>query len=202
MTKRSNTNNLRLMLNKDWVSNWFSEKSQYPIFLQNDLIIYKYFFWHYYFKESLLKMRIIRFSRKIILFFLISYDRKIMLKDFKLNLNTFLFKAKNIFLVLYKNKFFKSNSFYIAKKIATLIENKVRFRSTVVKKLLNDAKLVKSLLVVCKGRINGVEMAKKDFLVKGSIPFQKFHVKLNFSQVIANTLKGSVIVKVWSRFLE
>jgi ribosomal protein S3 len=74
----------------------------------------------------------------------------------------------------------------------------VNFRSGIVKKLLNDANLAKSLLVVCKGRINGVEMARKDLLVRGSIPFQRFNIKLHFSLIIANTLKGSVAIKVWS----
>lgn len=199
MAKRSNSNNLRLILNKDWLSNWFSEQSQYSTFLQNDFIIYKYFFWHLYFKDSLLKMRIIRFSKKIILFFLMSYDQNIVSKNLNLNINGSLFKAKNIFLVFYKDKFYRNNSFYIAKKIGALIENKVSFRSTIIKKLLNDANLAKSLLVVCKGRINGVEMAKKDFLVRGSIPFQKLSTKLNFSLIVANTLKGCVTIRVWSR---
>lgn len=200
MTKRSNTNNLRLMINKDWVSNWFSEKNQYPIFLQNDLIIYKYFFWHLYFKESLLKMRVIRFSKKLILFFLVSYDQKNVLKELKLNLNAFLFRARNVFLIFHKDRYFKNNSFYIAKKVVLLLENKISFRSVLVKKLLSDANLAKNLLVVCKGRINGVEMAKKDFLIKGSIPFKKFEANINFSFIVANTLKGILSVKVWSRF--
>jgi len=198
MTKRSNSNNLRLMINKDWISNWFSEQNIYSIFLQNDLIVYKYFFWHTYFKDSLLKMRIIRFSKKIILFFLIANDRDLVSKKLNLSLNTFLFRSKNVFLIFYKDRLYKNSSFYIAKKISVLIENKVNFRSGIVKKLLNDANLAKSLLVVCKGRINGVEMARKDLLVRGSIPFQRFNIKLHFSLIIANTLKGSVAIKVWS----
>lgn len=200
MTKRSNSNNLRLMINKDWISSWFSDQTQYPVFLQNDFVIYKYFFWHYYFKDLLLKMRIIRFSKKMILFFLLSCEKNNATKNLKLNLNTSLFKAKNIFLVFYRDKLYRNNSFYTAKKIGSLVENKVSFRSAIVKRLLNDANLAQGLLVVCKGRINGVEMAKKDFLVRGSIPFQKFIAKLNFSLVVANTIKGSVTIKVWSRF--
>lgn len=199
MTNRTNSNNLRLMINKDWVSNWFTEQSQFSIFLQNDLTIYKYFFWHLFFKDFLLKMRIIRFSKKVILFFLMSYDQNFIFKN--LNLNSSLFRAKNVFLVFYKDKFYKNNSFYIAKKIANLIENKINFRSIIIKKLLNeDAVLVKNYLIICKGRLNGVEMAKKDFLIKGSIPFQKFSTKLNFSLVIANTLKGLISIRVWLRF--
>lgn len=198
MSKRSNSNNLRLMINKDWISNWFSEQSQFSIFLQNDLIVYKYFFWHLFFKEFLLKMRIIRFSKKIILFFLMSYDQNFISKN--LNINGSLFRAKNVFLVFYKDKFYKNSSFYIAKKIGNLLENKINFRSIIVKKLLSDAFLVKNFLIICKGRLNGVEMAKKDFLIKGSIPFQKFSTELNFSLVIANTLKGLISIRVWLRF--
>jgi small subunit ribosomal protein S3 len=199
MSRRSNTNNLRLMINKDWLSSWFCEQTQYSIFLQNDFIIYKYFYWHSYFKDSLLKMKIIRFSKKIIVFFLTSNDKDQKAKNFNLKLNAFLFRAKSMFLVFYRDKFYRNDSFYIAKKIGKLIENKVRFRSYIVKKLLNDATLTENLLIVCKGRINNVEMARKDFLIKGSIPFQKFCSKIHFSLIIANTLKGSVAIKVWSR---
>ncbi len=217
MISRSNSNNLRLMINKDWISSWFCEQNAYSALLQNDIIIYKYFFWHQYFQNILLKMRIVRFSKKTILFFLISDEcekndfqkakknmlqktKKTLLKKqiFNLrNINISLFRTKKVFFIFFKEKYYKNNSFYIARKIATLIENKVKFRSKIIKNLIKN-RFIKNLLIVCKGRLNGVEMAKKDFLLKGSIPFQKFSFNLNFSLIIANTIKGLISVRVWT----
>lgn len=198
MGSRSNSNNLRLGMQKDWVSNWFSEKNQFYLFLQNDFIIYKFFYYHLHFKDKLLKIRVVRFSKKIVLFFLLVNQKNFLFKT--LRLNPFLFKNKDLFLVFSKEKNYKNSAFFIANKIGLLIENRVNFRSSLIKKIINDTFLAKSILIVLKGRINNVEMAKKDFLNRGSIPFQKFKTKIDFSLIVINTLKGSLSLKVWLCF--
>lgn len=214
-----NSNSSRILIKKDWVSNWFSEQNQYSCFLQNDFVFYKYFFWYLEFRDKLLKMRIIRFSKRAIFFFLVFIElknlkgffgreilrkkEKSILKKLRLSfkeINKSIFRTKSIFFVFFRIKFFRASSFYIAKKIALFLEKKVRFRSKIISKFLSKSDFIENLLIICKGRINGVEMAKKDVLVRGSIPFQRFSANINFSSIIANTKRGSVIVKVWSRY--
>jgi ribosomal protein S3 len=198
MGNRSNSNFLRIGTKKDWLSNWFVEKNQFYLFLQNDFIIYKFFYYNLYFKEKLLNLRIIRFSKKIVLFFSLVNKKNFYFK--KLKLNPLIFKNKSLFLIFIKDKNYKNNSFFIASKIGILIENKVNFRSSIIRKLIKDFFLVKNVLIVLKGRINNIEMAKKDFITKGSIPFQKLKFKIDFSLVVLNTLKGSISLKIWSCF--
>nr|YP_009476676.1 ribosomal protein S3 [Storeatula sp. CCMP1868]AVM81169.1 ribosomal protein S3 [Storeatula sp. CCMP1868] len=235
MAKRCNPNILRLSIQKDWVSNWFSEQSQYSTYLKSDFVIYRFFLYNYLLKKKLIEIRILRFSKKTILLFLLATTKQernerrkkifklkrekifnsIKSKKSKLNqkselnqiselkkfkFNPFLFKTKSIFLVFYKDWSNDNNSFFVAKNTARLLEKKVRFRSPFIKKTIYDKVIFPNLLVVCKGRINGVEMAKKDFFVRGSIPFQKFNAQIDYSSIVANTLRGSVIVRVWSIF--
>ena len=200
MAKRCNPNLIRLKIKTDWISNWFSEQDQFFKHLQNDFLLYRFFLYNRFFEDKLVKMRIIRFSKNIILTFLIKANNEERRSAFDLKkfvFNPFVFKSRRVFLVFYKNWLGFSNSFFIASNIAILLEKKIRFRSSTMNKIIFQNG-TKNLLIDCKGRLNGVEMAKKDFIIKGSIPFQKFDIKIDFSTAIANTQKGCISVLVWS----
>jgi small subunit ribosomal protein S3 len=51
--------------------------------------------------------------------------------------------------------------------------------------------------VLCKGRLNGADMASQDFLSVGSIPFQTLKAKISYGFSVANTAKGLQSLKIW-----
>jgi small subunit ribosomal protein S3 len=112
----------------------------------------------------------------------------------KLFLNT-----KNIFVGFFKinSVFLKKEVSFIAKKIALLIENRVKFRSRLIKKVVTETKELSSgVFVSCAGRLNGVDMARNDFISQGAIPFQTLHKSAYYGSAMANTAKGLLSIKV------
>ena len=92
----------------------------------------------------------------------------------------------------------KIDSVHISKKIAKLIENRVRFKSYLIKNLINQsAEICNGIKVSCKGRMNGADMASGDFMTVGSIPFQTLKAKIDYGFSVANTPKGLMSIKVW-----
>jgi small subunit ribosomal protein S3 len=87
---------------------------------------------------------------------------------------------------------------YISKKISRLIENRVRFRSFLIKNLINQTfEACSGIKVLCKGRLNGADMASSDFITVGSIPFQTLKARIDYGFSVANTPKGLQSIKVW-----
>lgn len=58
-------------------------------------------------------------------------------------------------------------------------------------------KKIIGIKVETSGRINGAEMAKKDKLIIGSIPFQELKTKIEYSCAAAITMYGLIGIKVW-----
>ena len=87
---------------------------------------------------------------------------------------------------------------YLSKKIARLIENRIRFKSFLVKNLINQTfEICEGIKVLCKGRLNGADIAGNDFLILGSIPFQTLKARIMYGFSVANTAKGLQSIKIW-----
>ena len=171
---------------------------------------------------SIFKIRICRISNNLIVELYYSFELKL-----KRNQRTIYFinkwkkwKKKKIYnvttkIVLIVNKlflsskstyvgFFKINATsvkkevsFVAKKIAMLIENRLKFRSRLIKKIIAETKeLSLGVFVLCSGRLNGVDMAKSDFISQGAIPFQTLNKNIHYGSAVANTTKGLQNIKV------
>jgi len=91
-----------------------------------------------------------------------------------------------------------NSGFYVALKIARLLEKRIKFRSKTIKLMLKKIKNnCLGLFVQCKGRINNVNIARTDKLYMGSVSLQTVNISTSYGQVIANTAKGLQCIKVW-----
>src|SRR3989339_1445958 len=86
----------------------------------------------------------------------------------------------------------------VALGIAKDIENRVAFRrimkQTIEKVMTAGAKGIKITLA---GRLNGVEIARRETLAKGKIPLITLRSNVDYTQRIAQTIYGVIGVKVW-----
>ncbi|PIR78472.1 MAG: 30S ribosomal protein S3 [Candidatus Magasanikbacteria bacterium CG10_big_fil_rev_8_21_14_0_10_36_16] len=86
----------------------------------------------------------------------------------------------------------------ISQNIAKDIENRVAFRrimkQTIEKVMLAGAKGVKITLA---GRLNGVEIARRETLSKGKIPLITIRSHVEYAGNTARTLYGAIGIKVW-----
>ena len=206
MGQKANINSLHLTSNIDWNCVWYSNEKEYPSILIEDITILNYLKSCDVLNKGseVLKVRICRISKNIVIDIQstnsLQTDSLSLLKKVVANLKKYFLGFERVFIVskVLNSNELKVDSVHISKKIAGLIENRVRFKSYLIKNLINQtAEVCKGIKVSCKGRMNGADMASSDFLTVGSIPFQTLKAKINYGFSVANTPKGLMSIKVW-----
>jgi small subunit ribosomal protein S3 len=206
MGQKANINSLHLSRTKDWNSVWYANNKEYPKVLIEDLIMLNYLKSCSISSETteVVKVRICRLSKDVIINLQLTTkldtDSVSKLKEIVSSLNKIFPNFERVFIF---SKVLTSNDLniepvHISKKIARLIENRVRFRSFLIKNLINQTfEACSGIKVSCKGRLNGADMASSDFITVGSIPFQTLKAKIDYGFSVANTPKGLQSIKVW-----
>ena len=206
MGQKANINSLHLTRNIDWNCVWYSNEKEYPSILIEDITILNYLKSCDVLNKGseVLKVRICRISKNMVIDIQstnsLQTDSLSLLKKVVANLKKYFLGFERVFIVskVLNSNELKVDSVHISKKIAGLIENRVRFKSYLIKNLINQtAEVCKGIKVSCKGRMNGADMASSDFLTVGSIPFQTLKAKINYGFSVANTPKGLMSIKVW-----
>lgn len=93
----------------------------------------------------------------------------------------------------------ETNARLVAANIADQLERRFPFRR-VVKRTLDRVlanKEVKGVKIFVKGRLNGAEMARGEFVKSGKLPLQTLRADVDYARVDAITKYGSIGVKVW-----
>lgn len=87
----------------------------------------------------------------------------------------------------------------VAAEIAGQIERRMPYRR-VIKQYLEKVmqnKEVKGVKIMIKGRLNGAEIARKEWLKKGPVPLQTIRADIDYNTATAYTTYGTIGVKVW-----
>lgn len=87
----------------------------------------------------------------------------------------------------------------MAQIIAEQIEKRIPYRR-VIKQALDriiQNKNVQGAKVMIKGRLDGAEIARKEWLSKGKIPLQTLRANIDYAWSTAYTTYGTVGIKVW-----
>lgn len=88
---------------------------------------------------------------------------------------------------------------YIAQQIAWDMERRMPFRRTIRKYLdqVIQNKDVRGAKILVSGRLDGAEIARKEWLKEGELPLQTLRADIDFAHATAFTAYGTVGVKVW-----
>ncbi len=88
---------------------------------------------------------------------------------------------------------------YLAQQIAWDLEKRLPFRRTMKKYLENimQNKEVKGAKIFLSGRLDGNEIARREWLSKGSLPLQTLRADVDYGQATAFNSYGTVGVKTW-----
>jgi ribosomal protein S3 len=206
MGQKANINSLHLTRNVDWNCAWYSNEKEYSDVLTQDLTVFNYLkSCDILNKDSeVLKIRICRISKNVVIDIQLTNSLEFhslsLLKGVASNLKKYFPDFERVFIVskVLSSNELKIDSVHISKRIAKLIENRVRFKSYLIKNLINQsAEICNGIKVSCKGRMNGADMASGDFITVGSIPFQTLKTKIDYGFSVANTPKGLMSIKVW-----
>jgi small subunit ribosomal protein S3 len=88
---------------------------------------------------------------------------------------------------------------YVAQQIAWDLEKRMKFRRTMKKYLeqVEQNRDVKGVKIYLSGRLDGNEIARREWLAKGSIPLQTLRADIDFGTATARTTAGAIGIKVW-----
>lgn len=86
----------------------------------------------------------------------------------------------------------------VAEGVAKDIENRLPYRRVIKQ---NMERVMKAggmgVKIALAGRLNGVEIARREKMAQGKIPLITFRSNVDYATVTAKTLQGSIGVKVW-----
>ncbi|MEX2145142.1 MAG: 30S ribosomal protein S3 [Candidatus Spechtbacterales bacterium] len=93
----------------------------------------------------------------------------------------------------------EANASLIALNVAEQLERRIPFRR-VIKRTLDRVvshREVQGVKIAVKGRLNGTEMARAEFVKQGKLPLQTLRADIDYAHEEAITKYGVIGVKVW-----
>jgi len=198
----------RLQKLEDWISRWF-EKKKFAQYLQEDFEIRK-FLEKKIGQLGVEKIEIERSANKINI--IINTARPGLLigrsgrgvEELRKELINKVIKskkgeAKEIKIEVREVKDVWASAALLAKHMAQQIEKRTPYRRVLKQALAKamSSKKVKGVRVEVAGRLDGIEIARREWLQKGQLPRQTIRADVDYAQTTAYCSYGTVGIKVW-----
>ena len=213
MGNKIHPTNFRLGVIHNWKSRWLNRKL-FRYFLEEDLKV-REFLTKQYNRMGLGEVEIERSGDNLVVIVSTAKPGLIIgrggtgLTDLKKKLEEIVkklrFKSKystgkwELKLAVNEIKKADSEAKIVAQNIASDLEKRIPFRRS-MKGALERVMAQKGVLGVkinLAGRLNGSEMARREWLSKGKVPLQTLRANINYAQEEALTVYGKIGVKVW-----
>ncbi|TSC53033.1 MAG: 30S ribosomal protein S3 [Parcubacteria group bacterium LiPW_39] len=199
----------RLGMTHNWKSRWFN-KAKYQQFLKEDFII-RSFLIKKLAKSGLDKVEIERFINSVNVIIHAARPGLIIgrggsgIEDLRGEIKRLLHKKLgtplkiDLRLSIEEVKQPESRAAIAAQALVEQIEKRIRFRRVMKQGLekITQSKDVQGAKIMIKGRLDGNEIARREWLRKGSIPLHTMRANIDYAQATAFTTYGTVGVKVW-----
>jgi small subunit ribosomal protein S3 len=87
----------------------------------------------------------------------------------------------------------------VAQSVTEQIEKRIPYRRAMKQAVerVMQSKDVQGVKIMIKGRLDGAEIARKEWLARGKMPLQTLRANVDYASVTAYTTYGTVGVKVW-----
>ncbi len=200
MGQKVSPTGLRIGINKDWESKWYTEKD-YAKYLNNDYKIRKYLTKKFK-NNGLAQIVIERNPKRTEIFIhtskpgLIIGQSGVEIEKIKKEISKLVGEQVQISVVEIKNP--DLNAQLVADTIAHNIENRVSFRVAQKKAIRNTMKAgAKGIKTVTSGRLGGVEIARSEGYSEGTVPLHTLRADVDYATSEADTTYGKIGVKVW-----
>lgn len=200
MGQKVHPKGFRLGVVEEWDTTWYAE-GNYAELLQEDLEIRKYLKEHLY-KAGISKIKISRRANQITVDLYTARPGLIIGragKDVAMIRNALIKKiGKQIQLNIHEERNAEVNAQLVAESLAGQLERRISFRramkQAVSKVLRAHAKGVK---IKCGGRLDGSEIARKEWYRVGSVPLHTLRAKIDYGFAEAMTIYGKIGIKAW-----
>ena len=192
----------RLQVNKNWSSRWFAGKD-YAKQLHEDLKIRKFILSELGMRAGIATVEIERNANQVSVTINTAKPGVVIgrggagaleLKSKLARLTTGKIKDVNVFEV--KNP--DGNAQIIADNVAQQLERRIAFKRATRQAVEKAQKVgVKGIKIMVGGRLNGAEIARSEFVIKGKIPLATINAQIDYATSKAKTTYGILGVKVW-----
>ncbi len=211
---------LRIGLGTDWKSHWFGKKRKYREFLEQDVKL-RSFIIKKLDKAGFNSVKIERSANSINIIVQAARPGLVIgrggsgveelkgeIKKFLQRIDPALASARGGFasgekleirLEIEEIKQANSQAAVVAADMASQIEKRLPYRRVIKQALskITQNKGVQGAKIMVKGRLNGAEIARKEWLKKGRIPLQTLRSDIDYAQATAYTTYGTIGIKVW-----
>lgn len=193
----------RIGQTQNWSSKWFSNKD-YAMFLRQDVLIKKFL------KEKLkdanvARIDIERLSGNIVIIIHTAKPGLVIgrggegVEALKKHIQEkFLAKKNHLTINIVEIKNPNTSAELVLQSVIADLEKRIPFRRAMKQAISRVQKAgIKGIKVICSGRLNGAEIARRETLSWGSLPLHTIRADIDYSRGAAQTTYGKIGVKIW-----
>ena len=201
MGQKVNPNAIRLGIIRDWKSSWYAKKNKFSKYLISDIKIrsflskkLKFAFINYIKIDRLSKSaRITIFSSRP---GLILGKKGKEIADLRKKVSNIMGISTHINIKEIRKP--ELDAKLVSDTITDQIEKRISFRRAMKRAIQITMKSgALGIKVKISGRLNGAEIARKEWYKEGKIPLHTFRADINYALSTAQTTYGIIGVKVW-----
>jgi small subunit ribosomal protein S3 len=198
--QKTNPVGLRVGLIRGWNSNWYESKS-YALKLKEDDKLRSYIR-NRLKKAGISKIIIDRTSKNVILNIHTSRPGVVIGKSGKeitqLEEELKQISNKEVKIQISEIKRPELDAYLVAENIANQIEGRVSFRRAMKMAITASMRMgAEGIRVMCAGRLGGAEIARTEQYKDGRIPLHTLRADIDYANGRAETIYGSIGIKVW-----
>jgi small subunit ribosomal protein S3 len=202
MGQKVNPTNMRLQLNKDWTSRWYSGRRLYPTYLEYDLKVRQLIQDKLGSRAAINKVEISRTPNLVTVTINTAKAGVVIGRG-----GTGAQELKEAIEKIYSTptrvniEEVKKPELYaklVAENIAHQLERRMSFRRAI--KSASAATMragAKGIRIQVSGRLNGAEMSRREKEIAGSVPLHTIRADIDYAFIPAHTAAGIIGVKVW-----
>jgi small subunit ribosomal protein S3 len=198
--QKTNPTGLRLGIVREWDANWYDEHN-FATKLEEDLMIRSYVR-NRLKKAGISRIIIERTPKRVVLAIHTSRPGVVIGKSGKeiAQIEEELKKvtSKDVKILISEIKRPELDAYLVAENIATQLEGRVSFRRAMKGAITSAMRMgAEGVRVMCAGRLGGAEMSRTEQYKDGRIPLHTLRADIDYAIATAQTVYGSIGVKVW-----
>ncbi|MBU1017818.1 30S ribosomal protein S3 [Patescibacteria group bacterium] len=201
MGQKVNPNSFRLGIIRTWDSKWFADKRDFAKLFHADLELKKVIGDRLK-NAAVTRIEIERSAKKVTVHVhaakpgMIIGRQGVMIEDLKEYLRRKF--DQNIGINIHEVHDPDLSALLIGQMIASQIERRIAYRRAVKMSLQKAIEAgAKGAKVQIAGRLNGVEISRREYFKEGNIPLHTLRADIDYAKVEANTTYGVIGIKVW-----
>lgn len=202
MGQKVNPISMRLQVNKDWRSKWFANKRDYANYLRQDLAVRRLISDKLGLRAAINKVDIER-SPNLVNVTICTAKAGVVIgrggagaQELKLEIEKIYGVPIRVNIEEVKRPELQAK--LVAENIAHQLERRISFRRAIKQTAAATMRSgAKGVRIQLSGRLNGVEMARVEKELLGSVPLHTIRADIDYGQVHAKTVTGIIGVKVW-----